>query len=150
MAQLKQEGFVLDDNLAVTPIKGTPFLEMKGVVICSGNLKMTVYKRLRLRRVGGTAHVHTVTYAYNLSLIGVGNIFRYDNMHSHYGHSTKHHRHQYEPPNVRKELKHVGEEGWPTLGNALREARNYVDWCHKYKVALDQQPVELPTESEDY
>ncbi len=28
---------------------------------------------------------------------------------------TKHHRHQYDPPNVRKKLDHIGEDGWPTL-----------------------------------
>lgn len=151
MAQLKKEGFVLDDNLAVTQIQGTPFLEMKGVVLCAGNLKMTVYKRLRAQKIGGALHVHTVTYAYNLSLLGVGNIFRYDNMHSHYGHLTKHHRHEYEPPNERKKLEHIGEDGWPTLGDALREARDYVDWHQKYKAVDDKEPVEeMPTESKDY
>lgn len=89
-------------------------------------------------------YVHTVTYAYNLSLIGVGNIFRYDNMHSHYGHLTKHHRHQYEPPNVRKNLEHIGEEGWPTLGEALREARHYVEWHLQYKSPKGEGQHEMP------
>jgi hypothetical protein len=151
MAQLKREGFVLDDNLTVTPIRGTPFLQLTGIIICAGNLKMTVYKRLRAQKIAGVVHVHTVTYAYNLSLIGAGNIFRYDNMHSHYGHLTKHHRHQYEPPNVRKRLEHIGEDGWPTLGDALREARHYVDWHRKYKSAdRKDEATEMPTESEDY
>lgn len=150
MAQLKREGFVLDDNLALTRIEGTPFLEMRGAIYCSGNLKMTVYKRLRLQNIGGSVYVHTVTYAYNLSLIGAGNIFRYDNMHSHYGHLTKHHRHEYNPPNVRKSLQHVGEEGWPTLGDALREGRAYSDWCHKYPTRDDEPTDELPTDSGDY
>jgi hypothetical protein len=95
--------------------------------------------------------VHTITYAYNLSLIGAGNIFRYDNMHSHYGHLTKHHRHEYNPPNVRKRLEQVGEEGWPTLGEALREARHYVEWCHRFKASSTTAlGEEMPSESGDY
>jgi hypothetical protein len=72
-------------------------------------------------------------------------------MHSHYGHLTKHHRHEYEPPNQRKKLEHIGEAGWPTLGDALREARDYVDWHQKYKAVDEKEPVEeMPTESKDY
>lgn len=151
MAKLKQEGFVLSDTLELTPIKGTPFLKMKGDIFLQGNLKMHVNKTLRVSAVRGAPHVQTVEYAYNLSLQKVGNIFRYDNMHAHYGHQSKDHRHQYEPPGKRKQLDEIrDEQDVPTLGEALNEARQYLDWHERYLEPSKEPEVEMPTEVTDY
>ena len=89
---------------------------------------MTVLKTLKTYRRLGALYVQTIEYAYNLSLIGVGNIFRYDNMHGHYGHLGSHHKHEYEPPDQLTQVIEIKEENWPTLGEALNEARNYIHW----------------------
>jgi hypothetical protein len=151
MKQLSQEGLILDHNLDFAPIPGTPFLTLKGDIFLEGSLKMHVNKTLRVSKVRGEPYVQTVEYAYNLSLIKVGNIFRYDNMHAHYGHQSKDHRHQYEPPGERKRLDEIRDkDDVPTLGEALNEAREYLDWHEKYRPQTDEPVVEVPSEISDY
>jgi hypothetical protein len=54
-------------------------------------------------------------------------LFRYDNIHAHAGHPSKHHRHRFDR-NGREILpvEHVGEDGWPNLGQVTAEL--YVYW----------------------
>jgi len=72
-------------------------------------------------------------------------------MHAHYGHQSKDHRHQYQPPGKRKRLDEIrNNEDVPTLGEALNEAREYLQWHEKYSDSADDQIVEIPSEASDY
>ena len=49
-------------------------------------------------------------------------LFRYDNIHAHEGHRTRHHRHRFDLSGGEiKPSEHMGEDGWPTLGQVLDE-----------------------------
>jgi len=151
MRGLKEEGFVLSDTLETVAIKGTPYMEMSGDIFLQGNLKMHVHKTLRASKVAGVVYVETIKYAYNLSLQKVGNIFRYDNAHAHYGHFFKDHKHEYEPPGVRKSLIEIRrKDEVPTLGEALNESRLFLDWHEKYCLQAEDPIIEEATESDDY
>ncbi len=97
LAKLRRGGFVESDNLELLPLPGD-VLHMEGEVRCAGGLVITVDKYLRIVDGAGTADptVQTYSYAYNVSLAGRGNVFRYDNAHDHAGHRDRHHRHQYD------------------------------------------------------
>lgn len=125
MEQLKASGVVLYDGLELEPF-GSGFLKISGIINCRGNLVLTVDKILKLQQNEGVIVVQTYKYAYNLSLAGQGNIFRYDNAHKHPGHQIEHHLHRFEPPGreVVGSPFETGED-WPTLTEVLREADLY-------------------------
>jgi hypothetical protein len=54
------------------------------------------------------------------------NLFRYDNIHAHRGHTTKHHRHRFDLNGRETFVEHVGEDRWPNLGRVVEEL--YASW----------------------
>ena len=117
---------MLDDTLEIVRDKKLPLIYIGGEIFCLGSLKMTVRKTLFVSIIRRVEYVKTIDYAYNLSLEGIGNIFRYDNEHVHEGHCFPHHKHVYDPPGKNHRVLEIeSEEDWPTLGEALREARQY-------------------------
>jgi len=124
MDQFRNEGVILDDNLRVDDEEIPGFIVIRGEIRMRGSLVMHVEKVLALSVKNGVSHVETVSYAYNVSLAGKGNIFRYDNSKVKEGHLTAHHKHVFDPPDNQVDLPEVGSD-WPTLAEAIREADNY-------------------------
>ena len=125
LEQLKTSGVVIFEGLELEPFGGG-FLRMSGLIHCRGNLILTVDKVLRLQQTEEVVTVQTYKYAYNLSLAGQGNIFRYDNAHRHPGHLIEHHLHRFDPPDIEITGSpfETGED-WPTLTEVLLEADQY-------------------------
>jgi len=125
MEKLKASGVVVFDGLELIQLDDGR-LKIEGVVQCRGNLILSVYKALRLERTNTIPTVQTVRYSYNLSVAGQGNIFRYDDAHTHPGHSSKHHVHRFDPPGI-ENINSPFETGedWPTLTEVLQEVDQY-------------------------
>ena len=117
------EHFIEEDALTATATN--TFVSWHGMRYCVGGIEIKVTKDQRADYRSGQLMVETAEYSYHaLRRIGtrVINLLRYDNAHEHPGHPDAHHRHSYdaegdelEPPT------HVGVDGWPTLGEFVRE-----------------------------
>ncbi|HWP62207.1 MAG TPA: DUF6516 family protein [Candidatus Binatia bacterium] len=104
-------------------------------VISEGTLRfldgyeLEVARRQEVTVRNGEPRVRTVRYSYHALHRGraaVRSLFRYDNVHPHPGHETPHHRHEYDwNGNQINPPKHVGEDGWPTLGDVIDELHEY-------------------------
>ena len=119
--------FVIEDRLERTI--GTTVANWVGEIICQDGYEIHV-RRLQLVDVRqGTPWVRTQTYSYHAlrRLRDTSrNLFRYDNIHAHEGHSTPHHRHRFDRDgNEIDPCEHVGEDGWPNLGQVLDELYEY-------------------------
>jgi Family of unknown function (DUF6516) len=127
------DGFVIEDNLSVEP--GRTLVVWGGQLRCVDGFELAVTKRQEVRLDRGRPSVRTVRYSYQgLRRLGGKTIelFRYDNYHVHPGHPDAHHKHSCDaagneiyPPD------HVGENGSPTLSDALEELRSHwLDWLN--------------------
>jgi len=145
MSQFKQTGWVFGETLEFVPLPGQGYI-LAGEIACRGRIVIRVRKLLRYVDPSNPDddRIGTVTYSYNVSVRGVGNIFRYDNAHAHSGHGDEHHRHQFDmngachPP-----AEWIGVDKWPHLSHVISEAR---DWhSDNYSTLSDAEgfvPVE--------
>jgi hypothetical protein len=98
LEQFRHRGIIAGGNLE-TSWDFYPLVTMLGELKCRGGLKMYIEKVLQVNETAdGVQWIHTIGYTYNLWLVGIGNIFRYDNCHPHSGHHSAHHVHRFEPP----------------------------------------------------
>jgi len=127
---LKFEDWEREDDLSGVSI---PQLRLQGLIACRGKISITVDKYLDIiDGSGDDALIQTVSYAYNASVQGFGNILRYDNRDDyfvvHSAHKDKHHKHSFnwltDTQNF-EELTWVGYDNWPTLGQVIEELQ---DW----------------------
>ena len=84
-------------------------------------LEIRVSKHQNIDFGPGGPHVETQEYSYQVlrkDTEGVTNLWRYDNAHSYVGHADAHHLHLYRDDGT-DEVVHVGEAGWPTLGDVI-------------------------------
>ena len=134
MSQLYAHGFIQRDTLQweTTP----PAMRLCGEIACLGNIVIGVQKILLvLDGQGDDALVQTVYYAYNASVRGYGNIFRYDNNEHYSEHPDAHHRHDFNwrtGAQRNNSPRWTGE--WPTLGEFIEKV---ADW---YQVNRDELP----------
>lgn len=117
-----------------------PQIQLKGEIACCGMILLTVDKYLDiLYGSGDSAVVQTVSYAYNVSVQGLGNIFRYDDQDDYFminsGHADKHHKHVFDWHNKDQVGSVVwqGYEKWPQLDQVIREAE---DWYWNNRSSL--------------
>ena len=125
MMHLHRAGFVLSNDLVFTPLRDSILLE--GQVECLGGLLVDVRKILSiLEGLGAESIVRTANYSYNVSLRGLGNVFRYDSPHA--THNRFHHVHRYDILNDDRDGSVViipDPNDVPTLGEVVDEAVNW-------------------------
>ena len=113
--------FLLEDRLSFTVTRTQ--VRWKGELLCQGGLEIHITKLQDVRIFHGRPQVRTREYSYHV-LQRVGGrtipIVRYDNVHAHPEHPTAHHRHIFDEQGTGR-IEHVGEEGWPTLSDVLKE-----------------------------
>lgn len=81
-------------------------------------------KDVRLSEEGGETLAARDSYTYNVTLRGVGNIFRYDGPHP--SHQSFHHVHRYDVlGDGGQEVSRLEEDETPTLGEVIDEAENW-------------------------
>lgn len=133
MDQMRGDGFVGEDTLALEPI-GADLLAMTGELACLGGIVVRVEKYLEvLEGENLDAYVCTWEYQYNAFVRGRNNILRYDNTHAYPGHGDAHHKHVYDwetGGQVPGSPAWVGKHGWPTLGEVLEELRTWY-WTNR-------------------
>jgi hypothetical protein len=130
MEQLRDEGFIGEDNLQVEPLGVGRYWSMDGQIACLGNIHITVRKTLKVVEPGSDPLVQTIEYAYNASVGGHNSFLRFDNAHAneyrHPGHEDEHHCHRLDwrvtdrEVNLSHSPEWVGAEKWPTLGEFIR------------------------------
>jgi hypothetical protein len=90
MNQFLDTGFVVENTLLFANwqaldanLNEIPQIRLSGEIACLGKILITVDKYLNiLEGSGDNSVVQTVSYAYNVSIQGCGNVFRYDNQSS--------------------------------------------------------------------
>lgn len=118
---MRDEGFVASDTLTIQPY-GDDLL-MQGEIACQGEIIVTV---LKLLTFSGSDLIQTTRYVYNVRVLGMGNVFRYDNSHMHSGHMDAHHKDLFRfPTEERLPSQWIGKDRWPTLGEVIREAQQW-------------------------
>jgi hypothetical protein len=126
MDQFRRSDFVGDDTLTVDDFSPAGFYVIQGEIACQGNIVITVYKILDIVVSGEVPEVRTSRYSYNVRVLGKHNVFRYDNCHAHQGHPDEHHKDVFDfVTGDRVDSQWVGEQGWPTLGEVIEEARSW-------------------------
>jgi hypothetical protein len=133
MGQFRDASFVVADSLEFIDIKTSIILA--GEIACVGRIVIDVMKRLEYvdppDQHESDPRVQTSWYAYNVSVRGVGTVFRYDNQHPstpYDGHCDPHHKHVFDWPNQQQAVGSpfcTGADGWPTLGEVIEEARSW-------------------------
>lgn len=134
--RFKSSCFIGEDNLEIYPLPKKYLLY--GTLGCKGNIVITISKTISILDYSsnGDHLVQTDIYAYNVSIEGWGNIFRYDNEDKDYlreGHFDSHHKHSYNfetKCEFSSSPRWVGKDKWPTLGDVIKEAE---DWYWNYK-----------------
>ncbi len=117
------EGFIISDELRFEISED--LVEWEGTLNCADGIKVRVTKHQDVRTKNGRLYVRTTFYQYHVfqhTSTGSTEWFRYDNTHARPGHPTEHHRHCFDDNGVEIAVKHMGVEGWPTLGDVLDEA----------------------------
>lgn len=108
-----------------------------GVLYCAAGIEIHISKSQQVTERHGQLMVETTDYSYHV-LRRVGrqttNLLRYDNVHVQPDHPDAHHRHRYDPDgNEIEPPTHVGEEGWPTLGEVLQEAFDLMPFWEQHR-----------------
>jgi len=119
--------FIIEDRLTSTRTRSQ--VVWKGELLCADGIEIHVTKTQEVTYRGGQPWVETVDYSYHVFRRHgqvPTHLVRYDNS-THHRHPDPYHRHRYDangqeilPP------EHVGEAGWPTLGEVIEEA--YALW----------------------
>lgn len=146
--QFKDRGFILLDSLEFLPVGRGIWLS--GRLDLRSGLVLTVEKLIAvIEGFGDDAIVQTSHYAYNLSIGGLGNVFRYDNQDDDYlreGHLDCHHKHVFNwvtGLELGASPQWVGRNEWPTLGQVIAEAEDWY-WLHHVELAnLNPPSLEL-------
>lgn len=121
MGHLRDEGFVSSDTLSIDPY-GDDLL-MQGEIGCLGEIVIKVRKLLTFV---GSDLIQTTHYVYNVRVLGMGNVFRYDNSHVHAEHLDAHHKDVFRfPTEERLASEWIGVDRWPTLGEVIRETQQW-------------------------
>lgn len=131
MQRFRRDGFVDFDDLELVPL-GAGSIKLEGQIRCEGGLVCTVEKLLTIVDATDAENplVQTVRFAYNVSIAGRHNLFRYDNVHGYPGHADASHRHSFDRrTGEAEEVTWIGGE-WPTLGEVLEEMRQWY-WTHR-------------------
>ena len=123
--------FIIEDHL--TPTLTATMAAWIGFFLCVDGLEIRVRKYQDVDRSSGRLMVRTRRYSYQaLRRVGTETrkIFRYDNVHTHYGHSDAHHRHRFDEYGGEIEpVQYIGVEDWPTLGDVIDELHAWwVNW----------------------
>jgi hypothetical protein len=128
MESFRRSGFVGPDTVELIPIQKRLFVA--GQIGCKGRIVIGVVKELEY--IGApydpNPYVQTIMYAYNVSVHGVGNVFRYDNQHTYRGHQDEHHRHSFDWKTNNEHPgspEWMGADRWPTLGEVIEEAMGW-------------------------
>ena len=118
---VRDHPFVIEDDLDIlsSPEAG----EVSGDVFCHENVVLHVLKHYVVRTIDSRKEARTVRYAYHARYDRGSLILRYDNVHSHDGHPTPHHKHDYRSGH--DEVTHVGRN-WPHLSEILDELMGIV------------------------
>ncbi len=99
-----------------------------GLVRCVDSLEIAVDKDQEIEDVNGSVSVCTIKYRYHVlhrSDDGaVTNLWRYDNSHVAPGDPDAYHFHCYRADGS-DAVMHVGEEGWPTLGDVIDDLHRW-------------------------
>jgi hypothetical protein len=115
--------FIVEDRLLFTRTSAGVYWE--GVLLCADGIEIHVRKRQLTSSRAGRLWVQTSDYSYQVLRRGHGKtkpLFRYDNA-PHHAHPDAHHRHRYDANGVEiLPPEHVGQSGWPTLGEVIEEA----------------------------
>ncbi len=121
MRDFIQDGFVISDGVTFSEPSGG-YITVSGEIRCHGGLQIHVDKKLRIvSGTGATTRVKTVEYSYNVSVVGRGNVFRYDSAHNHRQH---HHVHRFDARGDLVSVDEIHDENEvPTLGDVIAEAR---------------------------
>lgn len=118
--------FIVEDRLSA--VQTRTLVTWQGELHCAAGITIEVTKWQRVTERGGQPMVETTGYRYHvLRRVGTRtiNLFRYDNVHVHPNHLDAHHRHQYDADgNEADPAQHVGVDGWPTLGDVVKEAHD--------------------------
>jgi len=107
-----------------------------------------VEKGLRiLENKGANSLIETSWYAYNVSIRGGHNVFRYDNQDEDYrfrkGHSDPHHKHIFDwVTGDELEIKWIGRNFWPKLDEVIVEAREWY-WANKNRLPNSDEYPDL-------
>jgi hypothetical protein len=121
IAQFRERGFVGPD--ATTDRSEGKHVIWHGEIGCLGRIVLGVRKVFEL--LDSDRRVWPIEYSYNVSISGVGNIFRYDNQHTHPGHTGAFHRHDFDwTTNTEKPGSPIciGWAWWPKLEDVLEES----------------------------
>ena len=149
IGQFRDSGFISDHDLTFSPwrrfdkVSGelVPQFRLNGEIGCLGKILIRVEKYLDILDNSHNPSIQTVSYAYNASVQGFGNIFRYDNQDDYFvvnsGHPDKHHKHDFnwldnQPP--WGDITWVGRDKWPTLGQFIDELQVWY-WDNKNELA---------------
>lgn len=136
LKELQGMGFVKSVDLITDPRypKKAAYMKMEGKIELDGGLRMEVRKLLRVRTAlpdQDKFEIYTVEYSYSLIKAGHYTIFRYCSPHDDFddtpAHHKQHHKHVFDPNSGDPvEIKVLTEDEWPTLGEALDEAKKFV------------------------
>ena len=129
------EGFILSNQRLEIDFDTDPPI-MEGEIECVCGLRITVTKVFTVeRQKGKDPLIRTEAYSYNVSLSGIGNVFRYCSPHPDESipHHAHHHRHRYDvwagDESGTIDVIRDGETV-PTLGEVLEEARRWMNDNH--------------------
>jgi hypothetical protein len=131
--------FVGEDGTVFRPVRGGILLQ--GGIACRGNLVISVKKFLEIlsRQDDLDPWVETRVYKYNVSVRGLGNVFRYDNEHPYWiypEHHDPHHKHIFDwraGAELPDSPVWVGANDWPHLNAVIEETRG---WYYNNRDAL--------------
>ena len=127
--------FIIQDRLR--PNVTSDLVQWDGALICVGGIEIEVTMLQEVEYRHGQPQVRTSGYRYHVlrKVEGITyNLFRYDNVHTHAGHSTPHHRHRYDADGREiLPVQHVGEEGWPTLVELISDAYGVWEQMQRYE-----------------
>lgn len=144
LAQLRRDGFVSSNTITLS--EANKQIILNGEIACLGGIVIRVEKALRiLEDNGANSLIETSWYAYNVSLRGGHNIFRYDNQDEDYsfrdGHLDPHHKHIFDwETGDEEDSKWIGAGNWPKLDEVIVEAQEWY-WHHKNQLsAPDSYP----------
>jgi len=137
MDQLRGSGFMAADTLSFEELTGAAGIFLSGEVACRGCIVVSVEKFLDvLEGEGPAAQVQTEWYSYNVFVRDWHNILRYDNQHPEHlyaSHQDPHHKHEFDWRSGNERAGSptwVGEEGWPTLSEVIREVEDWY-WANR-------------------
>jgi hypothetical protein len=122
-------GFIEDYTFSADPVfeNERAIVSINMEIFCINKTRITVVKTAQVKFQENKFLAKTEDYSYNASIMGKGNIFRYDNAHVHSGHKTKHHKHIFSIPGMedRNSPITIEDDKWPHLHQVVEELMQY-------------------------